>query len=108
MIPISYYIILSLALFSIGMVGVVIRRNIIIMLMCVELMLNSANLLLVAFSKMHQSANPEAASGADAQIFVLFIMVVAAAEVAIGLSIMILFYRKMYKVDVRSLNKLKN
>lgn len=108
MIPISYYLFLSLTLFSIGMLGVMLRRNIIIMLMCVELMLNSVNLLLVAFSKMHQANNLGADAGIDGQMLVLFIMVVAAAEVAIGLSIMILFYRKMYNVDVKSLNRLKH
>lgn len=108
MIPISYYLFLSLGLFSIGMIGVMVRRNIIIMLMCVELMLNSVNLLLVAFSKMHQAKNPGTDAGIDGQMLVLFIMVVAAAEVAIGLSIMILFYRKMYNVDVKSLNRLKH
>lgn len=108
MIPISYYLFLSLALFSIGMMGVMVRRNIIIMLMCVELMLNSVNLLLVAFSKMHQAKNLGTDAGIDGQMLVLFIMVVAAAEVAIGLSIMILFYRKVYNVDVKSLNRLKH
>lgn len=108
MIPISYYLFLSLTLFSIGMAGVIIRRNIIIMLMCVELMLNSVNLLLVAFSKMHYAKNPGSDAGLDGQIMVLFIMVVAAAEVAVGLSIMILFYRKVHKTDVHLLNRLKH
>jgi len=89
------------------MIGVMIRRNIIIMLMCVELMLNSVNLLLVAFSKMHQTKNLGTEAGIDGQMLVLFIMVVAAAEVAIGLSIIILFFRKVYNVDVQSLNRLK-
>ena len=108
MIPISYYLFLSLILFSIGMAGVIIRRNIVIMLMCVELMLNSVNLLLVAFSKMHQAKNPGTDAGIDGQIFVIFIMVVAAAEVAVGLSVMMLFYRKVYKTDVQFLNRLKH
>lgn len=108
MIPISYYLFLSLTLFSIGMAGVIIRRNIVIMLMCIELMLNSVNLLLVAFSKMHYAKNPAAEAGIDGQMLVLFIMVVAAAEVAVGLSIMILFYRKTYKTDVQFLNRLKH
>ncbi|MFA7447854.1 MAG: NADH-quinone oxidoreductase subunit NuoK [Weeksellaceae bacterium] len=108
MIPISYYLFLALTLFTLGMVGVMIRRNIIIMLMCVELMLNSVNLLLVAFSKMHHAKNPGTDAGIDGQMMVLFIMVVAAAEVAVGLSIMILFYRKQYNVDVRNLNRLKH
>lgn len=112
MIPISYYLFLSLALFAIGMVGVITRKNIIIMLMCIELMLNSVNLLLVAFSKMHHTnsliAGVENYAGVDGQMLVLFIMVVAAAEVAVGLSIMILFYRKTYNIDVSFLNRLKH
>lgn len=109
MIPISYYLFLSIALFSIGMIGVVVRRNIIIILMCIELMLNSVNLLLVAFSKMHfEAAGRTTEAGIDGQMLVLFIMVVAAAEVAVGLSIIILFYRKVYKVDVDSLTRLKH
>jgi NADH-quinone oxidoreductase subunit K len=80
--PINYYIFLSLALFCIGVAGVLMRRNAIVIFMCVELMLNAVNLLLVAFSKLHNDPS--------AQIFVFFIMVVAAAEVAVGLAIDIL------------------
>jgi NADH-quinone oxidoreductase subunit K len=108
--PVYYYIFLSVALFCIGVVGVLIRRNAIIIFMCVELMLNAANLLLVAFSKMHYQAlsvtNPHAA--ADAQIFVFFIMVVAAAEVSVGLAIIVMMYRNIHSVDVNFLNRLKN
>ncbi len=79
--PINYYIILCIALFSIGIVGVLTRRNAIIIFMCIELMLNAVNLLLVAFSKMHYSTGKavNAMAGIDGQIFVFFIMVVAAA-----------------------------
>jgi NADH-quinone oxidoreductase subunit K len=108
--PINYYIFLAMALFSIGVIGVLIRRNAIIIFMCVELMLNAANLLLVAFSKMHHqaigTANPTAAS--DAQVFVFFIMVVAAAEVSVGLAIIVMLYRNTHSVDVNFLNRLKN
>lgn len=108
--PVYYYIILAVALFSIGVVGVLIRRNAIIIFMCIELMLNAANLLLVAFSKMHnqvlESTHPSAAS--DAQIFVFFIMVVAAAEVSVGLAIIVMMYRNTHSVDVNFLNRLKN
>ena len=108
--PIYYYIFLAVALFSIGVIGVLTRRNAIIIFMCIELMLNAANLLLVAFSKMHNQAigsfNPNAAS--DAQIFVFFIMVVAAAEVSVGLAIIVLMYRNVHSVDVNFLNRLKN
>ena len=108
--PIYYYIFLAVALFSIGVIGVLIRRNAIIIFMCVELMLNAANLLLVAFSKMHHqimvSTYPTAAS--DAQVFVFFIMVVAAAEVSVGLAIIVMMYRNTHSVDVNFLNRLKN
>lgn len=108
--PVYYYIVLAIALFSIGVVGVLTRRNAIIIFMCIELMLNAVNLLLVAFSKMHSTAtaviNPTAAI--DAQIFVFFIMVVAAAEVSVGLAIIVMMYRNTHSVDVNFLNRLKN
>jgi NADH-quinone oxidoreductase subunit K len=110
--PINYYIILAIALFSIGVMGVLTRRNAIIIFMCVELMLNAVNLLLVAFSKMHYtnvaSYNPSAPVGSDAQIFVFFIMVVAAAEVSVGLAIIVMMYRNVHSVDVNFLNRLKH
>lgn len=108
--PVYYYIVLAIALFSVGVIGVLTRRNAIIIFMCIELMLNAVNLLLVAFSKMHNLAtvaiNPTAAS--DAQIFVFFIMVVAAAEVTVGLAIIVMLYRNTHSVDVNFLNRLKN
>ena len=108
---IKMYIGLALALFCIGIVGVLTRRNAIIIFMCVELMLNSVNLLLVAFSKMHAAtplgkAYPAMVS--DAQIFVFFIMVVAAAEVSVGLAIIVMMYRNTHSTDVNFLNRLKN
>ena len=107
---IEYYIYLSLALFCIGIVGVLTRRNAIIIFMCIELMLNATNLLLVAFSKMHYLAgvakNPNA--GIDGQLFVFFIMVVAAAEVSVGLAIIVMLYRNTHSTDVNFLNRLKN
>jgi NADH-quinone oxidoreductase subunit K len=108
--PINYYIFLSVALFCIGVAGVLTRRNAIIIFMCIELMLNSVNLLLVAFSKMHLHASANAApqSGIDAQIFVFFIMVVAAAEVSVGLAIIVMMYRNTHSIDVNFLNRLKH
>ena len=107
---IEYYIILSIALFCIGIAGVLTRRNAIIIFMCIELMLNAVNLLLVAFSKMHHlgatAANPQA--GIDGQMFVFFIMVVAAAEVSVGLAIIVMMYRNIHSVDVNFLNRLKH
>ncbi len=111
--PINYYIFLAIILFSIGVTGVLIRRNAIIIFMCVELMLNAVNLLLVAFSKMHYerslaAAIPGGPDGSEAQLFVFFIMVVAAAEVAVGLGIIVLMYRNVHSVDINFLNRLKN
>jgi len=108
--PINYYIFLSLALFCIGMVGVLTRRNAIIIFMCIELMLNAVNLLLVAFSKMHHLAkvSADATAGIDGQLFVFFIMVVAAAEVSVGLAIIVMMYRNIHSVDVNFLNRLKH
>ncbi|MBW0178693.1 NADH-quinone oxidoreductase subunit NuoK [Sediminibacterium sp.] len=110
--PIQYYIYLSLALFSIGIIGVLTRRNAIIVFMCVELMLNAVNLLLVAFSKMHHgvalATDPATTAGIDGQLFVFFIMVVAAAEVSVGLAIIVMMYRNVHSVDINFLNRLKN
>ena len=110
--PIQYYIYLCLALFSIGVIGVLTRRNAIVVFMCIELMLNAVNLLLVAFSKMfHGYALVQYATsttGIDAQIFVFFIMVVAAAEVSVGLAIIVMMYRNTHSVDINFLNRLKN
>jgi NADH-quinone oxidoreductase subunit K len=108
--PINLYIFLSIALFCIGIVGVLTRRNAIIIFMCIELMLNAVNLLLVAFSKMHHlaAAGTNAAAGTDGQLFVFFIMVVAAAEVSVGLAIIVMMYRNIHSVDVNFLNRLKH
>ncbi|MFA9206129.1 MAG: NADH-quinone oxidoreductase subunit NuoK [Burkholderiaceae bacterium] len=110
--PIEYYIFLCLTLFSIGVIGVLTRRNAIIVFMCIELMLNAVNLLLVAFSKMNYGAalamSPNTTAGIDAQLFVFFIMVVAAAEVSIGLAIIVMIYRNTHSIDINFLNRLKN
>lgn len=108
--PINYYIFLSIALFTIGIIGVLTRRNAIIIFMCIELMLNAVNLLLVAFSKMHHGAQAatNALAGTDGQLFVFFIMVVAAAEVAVGLAIIVMMYRNTSSIDVNFLNRLKH
>jgi NADH-quinone oxidoreductase subunit K len=111
--PINYYIFVAIALFCIGVIGVLTRRNAIIIFMCIELMLNAVNLLLVAFSKMHHLAytagqTPGINNGTDGQLFVFFIMVVAAAEVSVGLAIIVMLYRNTHSVDVNFLNRLKN
>ncbi|MEJ7737538.1 MAG: NADH-quinone oxidoreductase subunit NuoK [Chitinophagaceae bacterium] len=111
--PINYYIFVAISLFCIGVIGVLTRRNSIIIFMCIELMLNAANLLLVAFSKMHHAAyladrTSTPSNGTDGQLFVFFIMVVAAAEVSVGLAIIVMLYRNTHSVDVNFLNRLKN
>ncbi|QCX52641.1 NADH-quinone oxidoreductase subunit NuoK [Elizabethkingia sp. JS20170427COW] len=98
-VPIEHYIILCSLLFSIGVLGVLIRKNAIIILGCVELMLNSVNLMLAALSAYKGDGN--------GQIMVFFIMVVAAAEVAVGLAILTMMYRNLRTVDVSIFNKLK-
>jgi NADH-quinone oxidoreductase subunit K len=98
-VPLNWYVWLSVILFSIGIMGVLYRRNAIIIFMCIELMLNAVNLLLVAFSK-HWSDE-------GGQVFVFFIMAVAAAEVAVGLAILMMIYRNTKSTDIDFLNKLK-
>jgi len=113
---IRYYLFLSIALFVIGIIGVLTRRNAIIVFMCIELMLNAVNLLLVSFSKMHHlaaataglPAGVAAQAGTDGQLFVFFIMVVAAAEVSVGLAIIVMLYRNTRSVDINFLNRLKH
>lgn len=98
-IPLNYYVLLSTMLFCIGVMGVMFRRNAILIFMCIELMLNAVNLLLVAFSSYRGDS--------AGQVFVFFIMAVAAAEVAVGLAILMMIYRNTGTTDVNFLNKLK-
>ncbi|MFN8775610.1 MAG: NADH-quinone oxidoreductase subunit NuoK [Flavobacteriales bacterium] len=95
----EHYLVLSLILFCLGIFGILYRRNAILMFMCVELMLNASNLALVAFSRMWGDTG--------GQVFVFFIMVVAAAEVAVGLAILMLLYRNMGTTQTDVLNKMK-
>jgi NADH-quinone oxidoreductase subunit K len=99
MVPISYYLALSAVLFTIGAMGVLIRRNPIVIFMSVELMLNSANLAFVAFARMYQELN--------GQIFVFFVMTVAAAEVAVGLSLIVAIFRSKRSVDIDLMSSMK-
>ncbi len=98
-IPLQYYVFFASALFVIGIIGVLTRRNAIVVFMCVELMLNAVNLLLAAFSSYRSDPN--------GQVFVFFIMAVAAAEVAVGLAIIVMIYRNIRSIDIDALNKLK-
>jgi NADH-quinone oxidoreductase subunit K len=98
-IPLDWYILLSSILFCIGVMGVLFRRNAIIIFMSIELMLNAVNLLLVAFSAYHNDAS--------GQVFVFFTMAVAAAEIAVGLAILVVVYRNTKSTDIDVLNRLK-
>ena len=98
-IPLNYYLIFSTALFVIGIIGVLTRRNAIVIFMSIELMLNAVNTLLIAFSSYR--------SDPAGQVFVFFIMAVAAAEVSVGLAIIVMIYRNTRTIDVGVLNKLK-
>lgn len=98
-VPLEYFIVLSTVLFSLGVLGVLLRKNAIVILGCVELMLNSVNLLLAAFSSYKGDGH--------GQILVFFIMVVAAAEVAVGLAIIAMLYRNTKSVDISIFNKLR-
>lgn len=98
-IPLTYYLIVSTVLFVIGIIGVLTRRNAIIILMSIELMLNAVNLMLIAFSSYR--------SDAAGQVFVFFIMAVAAAEVSVGLAIIVMIYRNTRSIDIGLLNRLK-
>lgn len=98
-IPINHYLIFCSIIFAIGVIGVLIRRNVIIIMMSIELMLNAVNLLLAAFSAYRGDVS--------GQVFVFFIMALAAAEVAVGLAIVIMVYRNTKSVDIESLSKLR-
>ena len=98
-VPLNHYILLSAIIFTIGVIGVLIRRNAIVIFMSVELMLNAVNLLLIAFSVYRGDAS--------GQVFVFFIMALAAAEVAVGLAIIVMIYRNTNSIDINVLNRLK-
>lgn len=98
-VPLNHYVLFCSVIFAIGVMGVLIRRNVIIIMMSVELMLNSVNLLLTAFSVHH--GDPAG------QVFVFFIMALAAAEVAVGLAIIVMVYRNTRSVDINALNRLR-
>ncbi len=99
MVPLSAYVILSSILFTIGAVGVLIRRNLIILLLSIELMFNAASINFVAFSHYFQDV--------AGQVFVVFVLTIAAAEVAVGLAIVIALYRSRATVNVEEFNLMK-
>lgn len=105
MVPIDHVIALSAILFTIGVVGVAVRRNLIIILMSIELMLNAANLAFVGFNRMWPGT--QGAPAVDGQIFVLIVITVAASEVAVGLGIFLSMFRNRDSVNVEEVNLLK-
>jgi NADH-quinone oxidoreductase subunit K len=99
MVPIQYYTALAAILFTLGALGVLTRRNAIVVFMSVELMLNSANLAFVAFARSFQDMG--------GQVFVFFVMAVAAAEVAVGLALIVEIFRTKHNIDIDQINSLK-
>jgi NADH-quinone oxidoreductase subunit K len=99
MVPVEWYTLLAVALFILGALGVLIRRNAIIIFMSVELMLNAANLAFVSFARLHQAL--------DGQLFVFFVMAVAAAEVAVGLALIVTIFRTKHNIDIDQINSLQ-
>jgi NADH-quinone oxidoreductase subunit K len=99
MVTLEHYLVLSALLFAVGISGVMLRRNLIVILMSLELMLNAVNLSFVAFSRYLGSI--------EGQIFVLFVMVVAAAEVAVGLAIAVSVFRQRGTININDINLLK-
>ncbi len=99
MIPLTHYLVLAAILFVIGTCGVIIRRNVITMFMCIELMLNAVNLTFITFSRFLNQL--------DGQIFVLFVMTVAAAEAAVGLALIVILSRRAGSLDVDQADTMK-
>lgn len=98
-VPLIYYLVLAVIMFSLGAVGVLVRKNALVVFMSLELMFNSANLLFITFANFYKSLN--------GQVLVIFVMTTAAAEVAIGLALMVAIFRSRHTIDVDQLNSLK-
>jgi|SRR5688572_9174485 NADH-quinone oxidoreductase subunit K len=99
-VGLEHYLVVSFVLFAIGLMGVIVRRNLLVIYMSLELMLNAANLALVAFSRFNNNL--------DGQVFVFFIITVAAAEVSVGLALIVALYRKRQTAHVEDLTLMKN
>lgn len=95
-------------IFIIGAWGAIARRNVLIVLISIELMLNAVNLVFASFARAHANASPGGTTGENGQIFALFIIAVAAAEAAVGLAIVITYFRNKESVDTRDLTEMKN
>jgi NADH:ubiquinone oxidoreductase subunit K len=98
-VDVAWFLVVSVFIFCIGIAGVLTRRNPLVVLLCLELMLNAGNLALVAFARMH--------GGAAGQVFALIVMVIAACEVVIGLGIIVGLYRRRLPIDVDELSELR-
>ena len=98
-VPTSYILVLSGVLFTLGVLGVLVRRNAIVMFMSIELMLNAANLAFIAFAR--------ASGSLDGQVFVFFVIAVAAAEVAVGLALIVAIFRSKHSIDIDQVSSLK-
>jgi NADH-quinone oxidoreductase subunit K len=108
--PTTYYLLISAMLFTIGVLGVLVRRNAVVIFMCIELMLNAANLVFVAAARSlpRVPGQPDAGLGQmNGQVFVFFVMTVAAAEVAVGLAIIVALFRNRETIDVDEVHLLK-
>ncbi len=105
MMTLGDYLVVSAILFAIGFAGVMLRRNLVVILMSLELMLNAANLSLVAFSRFRVGA--DGLPDYKAQVFVFFVITVAAAEVAVGLALLVALYRARQTTDVKDITSLK-
>lgn len=103
-VGLEHYLVVSFLLFALGLFGVIIRRNVLVIYMSLELMLNAANLALVAFSRFPST---HATNNLDGQVFVFFVITVAAAEVAVGLALIVAIYRKRQTVHVEDLRTMK-
>mgnify|MGYP001819797217 FL=1 len=99
MVPPSFYLVLSAILFTLGAIGVLVRRNALVMFMSIEMMLNAANLTLITYSRLLENV--------EGQVFVLLVMAVAAAEVAVGLAIVVAYYRHKETADLDEMDLLK-
>ena len=112
-VPLNYYLLLSAALFTIGVIGVMVKRNPIVIFMCVELMLNAVNLTFIAFSRYSATVTATGAytsqfrNPVDGQLMVIFVMAVAAAEVSVGLGILVSIFRNKTSINVDEIDLMK-
>jgi NADH-quinone oxidoreductase subunit K len=112
-VPLNYYLLLSAALFTIGVIGVMVKRNPIVIFMCIELMLNAVNLTFIAFSRYASTVNLAGGytnlghNPVDGQLMVIFVMAVAAAEVSVGLGILVSIFRNKTSINVDEIDLMK-